>query len=157
MLRKVACLRGFSARFESNFERFSRHPATLPTLSPVLVRLVVFGRIDPCGCLCAGGGWMGSMSSIKRDVKKKSSASTGEREDFVSRSSPLHGKGASRFAREVLLLSCLPFLQLSSSGGDHANRVLRHGKRDGCLSGNHGSIGGSWPIAISGYPRRHSV
>src|SRR4029077_17803470 len=82
---------------------------------------------------------------------------TGGREDFVSRSSPLHCKSASRFGGEVLLLSCFPFLWLSSSGGDHANRVLRHGKRDGYLSGNHSSIGGSWPIAISGYPRRHSV
>ena len=27
--------------------------------------------------------------------------------------------------------------------GDHANRVLRHGKRDGYLSGNHSSIRGS--------------
>src|SRR6202790_432866 len=72
---------------------------------------------------------------------------------------PAHFKctSTSRFAREVLLLSCLPFLYVSWSGGDHANRVLRHGKRNGYLSGNHSSIGGSWPIAISGYPRRHSV
>src|SRR4029077_12250449 len=76
---------------------------------------------------------------------------------FVSRSSPLHCKSVSRFAREVLLLSCFPFLELSSPGGDHANRVATHGKRDEYLSGNHSSIGGSWPIAISGYPRRHSV
>src|SRR6266851_9512602 len=93
----------------------------------------------------------------KKGCQEKSSPSTGGREGFVSRSSPLHCKSASRLAREVLLLSCLPFLWLSLSGGDHANRVLRHGKRDGCLSGNHSSIGGSWLIAISGYPRRHSV
>jgi hypothetical protein len=30
-------------------------------------------------------------------------------------------------------------------------------KRDRCLRGNHGSIRGSWPIAISDYPRGHSV
>jgi len=30
----------------------------------------------------------------------------------------------------------------------------RRGKQDDV---NHGSIGGSWPIAISGYPRGHSV
>ena len=89
------------------------------------------------------------MSSIKRDVKKKLLPRPEGQEDFVSRFSPLHCQSASRFAREVLLLSCLPFLLLSSSGGDHANRVSRHGKRDGYLSGSHSSIGGSWPIAIS--------
>ena len=93
----------------------------------------------------------------KKGCQEKSSPATGGREDFVSRSSPLHCKSVSRSSREVLLLSCLPFLYLSSSGGDHANRVLGHGKRRGYLSGNHSSIGGSWPIAISGYPRRHSV
>src|ERR1017187_8298276 len=47
----------------------------------------------------------------KKGCEEKSSLSTGGREDFVSRSSPLHYcKSASRFAREVLLLSCLPFL-----------------------------------------------
>src|SRR6266550_4591942 len=76
----------------------------------------------------------------KKGCQEKSSASTGGREDFVSRSSPLHCKSASRFAREVWLLSCLPFLWLSSSGGDHAKRVLRHGKREGYLSGSR--VGG---------------
>ena len=46
----------------------------------------------------------------KKECQEKSSPSTGGREDFVSRSSPHHCKSASRFAREVLLLSCLPFL-----------------------------------------------
>ena len=46
----------------------------------------------------------------KKGCQEKSFPSTGGREDFVSRSSPLHCKSASRFAREVLLLSCLPFL-----------------------------------------------
>jgi len=46
----------------------------------------------------------------KKGCQEKSSPSAGGREDFVSRSSPLHCKSASRFAREVLLLSCLPFL-----------------------------------------------
>jgi hypothetical protein len=46
----------------------------------------------------------------KKGCQEKSSSSTGGREDFVSRSSPLHCQSASRFAREVLLLSCLPFL-----------------------------------------------
>jgi hypothetical protein len=51
----------------------------------------------------------------------------------------------------------LPFPWVSSSGGDYANRVLKLGKRTWYWSVNHGSIGGSWPIAISGYPRRHNV
>ena len=51
-----------------------------------------------------------SMSSIKRDVKKKVLPRPEAERIFVSRSSPLHCKSASRFAREVLLLSCLPFL-----------------------------------------------
>src|SRR5260370_38932402 len=54
-------------------------------------------------------------------------------------------------------VACLPFPWLSSSGGDDADRVLKLGKRIWYLSVNHGSIRGSWPIAISGYPRRHSV
>ncbi len=55
------------------------------------------------------------------------------------------------------VLVCLPFLWVSSCGGDDANRVLKLGKRTWSWSVNHGSIGGSWPIAISGYPRRHNV
>src|ERR1022692_4795092 len=51
-----------------------------------------------------------SMSSIKRDVKKKVLPRPEAERIFVSRSSPLHCKSASRFEREVLLLSCLPFL-----------------------------------------------
>src|SRR6266702_231186 len=93
----------------------------------------------------------------KKGCQEKSSPSTGGREDFVSSSSPLHCKSASRFAREVLLLSCLPSCSFHRPGGYHANLFFRPGKRDGYLSGNHSSIGGSWPIAISGYPRRHSV
>src|ERR1700674_567680 len=69
---------------------------------------VLVGDKSPSHSLTMGRSF--PMSSIKRDVKKKSSPSTGGREDFVSRSSPLHCKSASRFAREVLLLSCLPFL-----------------------------------------------
>jgi hypothetical protein len=72
---------------------------------------------------------------------------------FVSTSSPLfvgvlldHSRGFS--------LACGPVPAVSSSGGDNANRVLKLGKR---ISVNHSSIGGSWPIAISGYPRGHSV
>jgi hypothetical protein len=75
---------------------------------------------------------------------------------FVSRPSPLPVNvpldSLGRF-----VLACLPFPWLSSSGGDDANRVLKLGKRTWYLNVNHASIGGSWPIAISGYPRRHSV
>src|ERR1700730_6598519 len=45
----------------------------------------------------------------KKECQEKSSPSTGGREGFVSRSSPLHCKSASRFGREGLLLSCLSF------------------------------------------------
>src|ERR1700720_40536 len=96
------------------------------------------------------------ISSIKRDVKKKVSPSTGRREDFVSRSSPLP-VSVPLDLLERFVVACLPFLWLSSSGGDDANRVLKLGKRTWYLSVDHGSIRGSWPIAISGYPRRHSV
>ena len=68
------------------------------------------------------------MSSIKRDVKKKSSASTGDERVF-SRSSPLVCKSASRFAREVWALTCWPSLWGSSADGDDANRVWKLGKR----------------------------
>ena len=57
------------------------------------------------------------MSSIKRDVKKKVLRRPEGEKTVVSRSSPLPCKSASRFA--VLLLSILPFLELSSFGGDH--------------------------------------
>src|SRR4029077_15073339 len=60
----------------------------------------------------------------KKGCQEKRSPSTGGREDFVSRSSPLHCKSASRFAREVLLLSCFPFLSRSSSGDDHCQSSL---------------------------------
>jgi hypothetical protein len=63
------------------------------------------------------------MASIKRDVKKKVLPRP-KGEKILSRD-PAHFT-----VRVVLLLGCLPFLYLSSSGGDHANRVLRDGKRD---------------------------
>jgi hypothetical protein len=75
---------------------------------------------------------------------------------FVSRSSPLP-VSVPLDSLERLVVACLPFPWLSSFGGDDANRVLKLGKRTWYLNVNHGSIRGSWPIAISGYPRRHSV
>src|SRR5271170_7744771 len=75
---------------------------------------------------------------------------------FVSRSSPLP-VSVPLDSLERLVVACFPFPWLSSSGDDDANRVLGLGKRTWYLNVNHGSIRGSWPIAISGYPRRHSV
>src|SRR5271157_4639518 len=92
------------------------------------------------------------MSSIKRDVKKKVLPRPEVEKIFVSRSSPL-SVSAPRFRSRGFALACLPFLWVSSCGGDDANRVLKLGKRTWSWSVNHGSIGGSWPIAISGYPR----
>ena len=97
-----------------------------------------------------------SVSSIKRDVKKKVLPRPEAEKIFVSRSSPL-SVSAPRFRSRGFALACLPFLWVSSFGGDDANRVLKLGKRTWSWSVNHGSIGGSWPIAISGYPRRHNV
>ena len=91
---------------------------------------------------------------IKRDVKKKFSSTEVEK-ILVSRSSPPFS--AHRFRSTGFALACLPFLWVSSFAGDDANRVLKLGKRTWSWSVNHGSIGGSWPIAISGYPRRHTV
>ena len=88
------------------------------------------------------------MSSIKRDVKKKSSASTGVGICF-SRSSPLW----ICFAGTVLPLHSDKFLlvprMMPSSWGERQAMVVE------CV--NHGSIRGSWPMAISGYPRGHNV
>ena len=94
------------------------------------------------------------MSSIKRDVKKKvlprpESRCCLEIQPTVS--------CTPRFSREGLLWLICPFSEFIFSGSDDADRVLKLGKRNRFLSVNHGSIGGSWPIAISGYPRGHSV
>jgi hypothetical protein len=104
----------------------------------------------------AGGDRELSMSSIKRDVKKKVPPRPDAEKIFVSRSSPLP-VSVPPDSLERFVVACLPFPWLSASGGDDANRVLKLGKRTWYLNVNHGSIRGSWPIAISGYPRRHSV
>jgi hypothetical protein len=89
------------------------------------------------------------MSSIKRDVKKKLLPRP-EGEVSVSRSSPLKF----RFSGEAWPIAhahkfpprmvAMP----SSSKEQQAKLVLKV---------NHGSIRGSWPMAISGYPRGHNV
>src|SRR5580704_18211676 len=69
---------------------------------------------------------------------------------FVSISSPLLADGSRSLER---FFSGLLFRSLGSfSSGDNVRRFLKLDKR-----GNHGSIRGSWPIAISGSPRGHSV
>jgi hypothetical protein len=90
-----------------------------------------------------------SMSSIKRDVKKKNSASTGG-EIFFSRSSPLKF----RFSGEAWPIAHAhkfpPWMvAMPSSSRERQARLL--------FKVNHGSIRGSWPMAISGSPRGHNV
>ena len=70
-----------------------------------------------------------SMSSIKRDVKKKVLPRPEVEKIFVSRSSPL-SVSAPRFRSRGFALACLPFPWVSSSGGDDANRVLRTWQAD---------------------------
>ena len=107
---------------------------------------------DRVGITCARGR---VNEFYKKGCQEKTSASTGGREDFCLEIQPtslrpsIHSRG---FA-----LACCFSPQSSSSGRDDANRVLKLGKRSRLLRVNHGSIGGSWPIAISGYPRGHSV
>ena len=58
----------------------------------------------------------------KKGCQEKSSPSTGGREDFcVSRSSPLT-VSAPRFRLSGFALACLPFLWVSSFGGDDADQ-----------------------------------
>lgn len=85
------------------------------------------------------------MSSIKRDVKKKAPPRP---EEIVSRD-PAHSVWWSLKRFGVLSHSHEASLLLVAR-----LECARRGKQDDV---NHGSIRGSWPIAISGYPRGHSV
>jgi hypothetical protein len=87
--------RGYCGSCGSRLE----HPSSEPTLQNN--QLTLFENWRPLS---------GSVISIKRDVKKKAPPSTGGREDFVSRSSPLLCNCVPRFAREGLAGGCLPFL-----------------------------------------------
>ena len=73
---------------------------------------------------------------------------------FVSISSPLPA-GMSLDCSRGSSLDCSSVSLGSCSSGDNVRRLLKLGKRFN--RGNHGSIRGSWPIAISGSPRGHSV
>src|SRR5712671_7721652 len=97
-----------------------------------------------------------SMGSIKRDVKKKVLPRPDAEKIFVSRSSPLP-VSVPLDSLERVRCGLFAYPWLSSSSGDDADRVLDLASGPWYLGVNHGSIRGSWPIAISGYPRRHSV
>src|SRR5271170_5026157 len=85
----------------------------------------------------------------KKGCQEKTSAATGRPRGFCLEIQPTVG---------FVLCSGFAFpLRFHFLGGDPVHRVLKLGKRNWWLSVNHGSIGGSWPIAISGYPRGHSV
>src|ERR1700730_2740896 len=117
----------------------------LVAVAPYLIApLLLFG----IGCIIFGllGARSGSMSSIKRDVKKKSSALTGGSRLFLEIQPTCFVTPEEVWpvihSRKVSLLLVVKF------------ESARCGKQDDV---NHGSIRGSWPIAISGYPRGHSV
>jgi hypothetical protein len=86
-----------------------------------------------------------SMSSIKRDVKKKAPTRP---EEILSRD-PAHSVSWSLKRFGVLFYSHEVSMVLVAKVS-----VQDAAKQDDV---NHGSIRGSWPIAISGYPRGHSV
>jgi hypothetical protein len=85
----------------------------------------------------------------KKGCKEKSSASTGG-EICFSRSSPLK----LRFSGEAWPIAHAHkfpprMVAMPSSSKERQAKLV--------LKVNHGSIRGSWPMAISGYPRGHSV
>ena len=85
----------------------------------------------------------------KKGCQEKSSASTGG-EICFSRSSPLK----LRFSGEAWPIAHAHkfparMVAMPSSSKERQAKLV--------LKVNHGSIRGSWPMAISGYPRRHSV
>src|SRR6266536_6612559 len=88
-----------------------------------------------------------SMSSIKRDVKKKVLPRPESR--FVSRD-PSHFPSASLQGFCLLIL-----ISFSATGGNSIELRERQASVVDCV--NLGSIRGSWPMAISGYPRGHNV
>jgi hypothetical protein len=88
------------------------------------------------------------MSSIKRNVKKKVLPRPDPR--FLSRD-PAHCSFAS-----LEKFGLLSILVSFSADGDAAVESERAAS-EMVLHGNHGSIRGSWPMAISGYPRGHNV
>lgn len=88
--------------------------------------------------------------------RKKLSPRPEDEKSCVSISSPLSLRAFPDLLRDFPLEVFLLRL-VFPAGGDNAYRVRGLSKRECCVSGNHGSIRGSWPIAISDYPRGHSV
>src|SRR5271156_574343 len=89
------------------------------------------------------------MSSIKRDVKKKPPPRPEAR--FFLEIQPTFGfSSLEKFGLLSMLVSF-------SAAGDRCARVRESGKQIWRVRGNHGSIRGSWPLAISGFPRGHNV
>jgi hypothetical protein len=82
-------------------------------------------------------------------MSRKNSASTGV--EILSRD-PAHCRFTSleRFGLLSILVSFSALMPMLSSLESAASET-------GCFKGNHGSIRGSWPMAISGYPRGHNV
>jgi hypothetical protein len=87
------------------------------------------------------------MSSIKRDVKKKTPPRP---EGEIFSRDPAHCSFATveKFGWLSILVGFL-MVAMPSSSKERQARLL--------FKVNHGSIRGSWPMAISGYPRGHNV
>src|ERR1700730_19029463 len=117
----------------------------------------MFGGLVPIDAVRSFDLPQGVNEFYKKGCQEKSSPSTGRGEDSCLEIQPTACERALPILLERFVVAFLRFPWFSSSGGDDANRVLKLGKRTWYLSVNHGSIGGSWPIAISCYPRRHSV
>ena len=95
--------------------------------------------------LSLGEGWLNEF--YKKGCQEKSSASTGGSKLFLEIQPTLF-----RTLKMFGLLSHPRKFSLCAMVAKF--EYERRGKQDDV---NHGSIRGSWPIAISGYPRGHSV
>jgi hypothetical protein len=91
-----------------------------------------------------------SMSSIKRDVKKKVPPRLESR--FFLDSQPTE-----HWLRCNCNEFCFSILISFSAYWWQCHRVESARQANGVECVNHGSIRGSWPMAISGYPRRYNV
>jgi hypothetical protein len=92
----------------------------------------------------------------KKGCQEKTSALTGGREHLGLDVQPTVCTSVPDSLRDVALEG-FPFVWFSPRVATLPIGSKRLRKRECCLRGNHGSIRGSWPIAISDYPRGHSV
>jgi hypothetical protein len=97
-------------------------------------------------CIVSAGLRRQFNEFYKKACQEKVSPSAGRGEDFCLEIQPTACACAPSIHSRQFVGACLPFPWFSSSGGDHANRVLDLGKRTWCLDVNHGSIRGSLPI-----------